>query len=150
MVNYGLIFLVVSFLLVPKIREVLSTRKKTIKENIVEAEHLRAQLSNLVKEAEEEKNALIKSLEDERNAAHKDIESKKQALMAVIDEEKNKILSDANKQIKEQQRTLIADTEKKILSMVETIIFKTLSRDVPEDAIKKSIESSWNSQKEQL
>lgn len=150
MVNYGLIFIVIAFVLFPKIKAILGERKATIEKNLTDAETLRKELDALVKKSQVEKDQLMELMEKERQNARKDIEAQKAKMIEEMETDRSKLLADANKQIKEQQKNIIIDSQKQILKMIESTITTILSGDVPEDVVKKSVKDNWEAQKETL
>lgn len=144
--TYGILLLVLGKVLLPKIKEVIENRKKTIQSNIEAAEHLKAQLTEQLKKNDEEKKALMKTIQEEKVALAKEIEEKKVLMISEMESTREKMLAEARSQIESEKNALMRDVEEDVVKMIQRVVLHILSNQVSEDVIKNSVVSAWKSQ----
>ncbi len=149
-VNYGLLLFVLARFVYPKITKVIADRKTKIRTNLEDAEKLRKELHDHMQENKKEKEELMSELRAEKALVQKELQDKRLELIQDMEVERNKILEEARTRIESEKKDLILDAEKKIVSMVERVIFSILSNSIPENIVKESVTKSWNSQKSSL
>ncbi|NCN07874.1 ATP synthase F0 subunit B [Candidatus Falkowbacteria bacterium] len=150
MINYGLILIVLSYFLYPKLRSFISERKATIKKNLEDAEILRKKLEDYTKKSELEKDKLIHEVNEQRALAKAELKEAKQELLVEMEEKRGKMLTEARAIIGEQKKLIVAEAEKDVISLIKSVMLDILSDGVPEEVIEKSIKKSWQSNKSKL
>lgn len=150
-VNYGVILGILSYFVYPKIIKAIDERRAKINDSLDEAIKLRedmtSQISKHTKEKEDLQQKLLNELEQDREKFKKEYQDKRAELIKKMDEERNKMLDEAKEQITKDKEIMLKDAEKEIVSMIERVILKILSHQIPEDVVKKSVQEAWSSQK---
>jgi len=147
LVKYGLLLGVMAYFVYPKILKIIDERRNQISGNLDEAAKLRKDMAEQITNHSKEKDKLLIEIENDRNNLKKEFTDKKIELIKEMEEEKTKLMEEARIQINTEKRNIIINAEKQILSMIEKVIFKILSHQVPDDVVKKSVQEAWKSQK---
>ncbi len=146
-VNFGLVvFLVAKFLTKPMLK-MLDERRNTIKKNIEEAEELRQEMAKQREKMEKEKEKMQASLAEELSKSRKEIDEKRKAAEAEIDAKKSKMLEEVKTIIDQEKANIIGSAEKEVLKLMQKVVMHVVSNQVPEDVVKKSVDSAWNQYK---
>ena len=130
--TFGILFIVLSKLILPKISESLEKRKSQILENISLAEKQREESENKIKEYE-------KIILDAKNEAKNYFNSSRQKVLQEINEKKEILENEINEEIK------IAENEIKNLKNSSSEKIQKISITTSEDLIKQLIGIDVNS-----
>jgi len=142
-VNFGILFGALSYLLYPKILHFLDERRKIIADNLQEANSLKEVFEKKLAEIEHEKQQTHAALKAEMEASRNLLETRREEMMKELEGERSKMLEEAQKQITAQQNNLIKETEEHMMKLMKTIILHIVRNKVPEKTIQESIQDSW-------
>ena len=118
-ITFGLLFIVLSKLILPKISENLETRKSEILENISAAEKQREESENKIKEYE-------KIILDSKNEANNYFSKAREKILKDINKKKETLENDINKEIKKAEKE-ITDLKNKSTDKINKIAVETSS-----------------------
>ena len=149
LLSYGVLLAVLGYFMYPKLIKVIDERRNTIKNNLENAEKLQLELEKQVASHVKEKQDLLEEFRLERDKALKEIASKRKMMLKEMEEQSEKVRTETQNKIDQQQRGLILGAEDKIVLIMKNIMADVLS-DVPEATIEKSVTNAWKKQKNQL
>ena len=118
-ITFGLLFIVLSKLILPKISANLETRKSQILENISAAEKHREESENKIKEYE-------KIILDSKNEANNYFSKAREKILKDINKKKETLENDINKEIKKAEKE-ITDLKNKSTDKINKIAVETSS-----------------------
>ena len=118
-IAFGLLFIVLSKLILPKISENLETRKSQILENISAAEKQREESENKIKEYE-------KIILDSKNEAKNYFSKAREKILKDIDKKREILKNEINKEIKKAEKE-ITDLKNKSPDKINKIAIETSS-----------------------
>ena len=143
-VNFGLVVWLVARYLTKPMLKMLDERRNTIKKNIEEAEELRQEMAKQREKMEHEKQKMQAKLADELSKSRKEIDEKRKQAEAEIDAKKSKMLADVKAIIDEEKAGIVGSAEKEVLKLMQKIVLHVVSNQIPEDVVKKSVDTAWN------
>lgn len=140
-INFLILFVLLSRFLYKPILKVLDARKKAAEESLASSQKIKDELGKL----EEDKNKILKKvqeegfkvLEEEKRSAHK----KSEEILKRADEEAQKILEKAESRIKAKEEEMMAAVKKRSVELGADIARKILS-DLDEETRKQIVERS--------
>jgi len=147
LVNYGILLGVLSYFVYPKLIKIIDERREQIQQNLDEASRLRDDIGEQIKKHKTEKDLLMSELERDREALKKDLHDKKTEMVMKMDEERTKMMEETRTQIESEKAKIIKDAAPTIVEMIERVVRRILSTQVPEDVVKRSVQESWKNQK---
>ena len=146
-INVGILFAAIYFLLVPVILKFLDERKNKIADSLNEANKLKEVFEQQLKEINAEKEEQSRNAKAEMDAMKVMIEQRREELMREMDTHKAKLLADAREVIEQKKNAIIKEAEEHTLDIIRKVVLYVVQNKVSEDVIKKSIEESWNEYK---
>lgn len=150
LVNFGLIWAVLGFLVFPKIIKIIDARRDQIRDNLETADKLRIELDEHVAKSRAERSKLLTDLTDEREKLVKEIDAQRVKILHDAEEQKEKILSEARSLIKEERKKLVKDVESAVIHLMQKTLISLLANKVPQEVIAESVETSWNEHKDEV
>ena len=146
--TFGILYIVLSKLILPKISDNLESRKSQILENIETAEKQRADSENKIKEYEkiisESKIEAKNYFNEAREKILKDIEIKREALEKEINNE----INDAEKEIIELKNTSVEKINKIAIETTSDLVENFLETDVNKSNISAVVEDLYKKNKD--
>lgn len=146
--TFGLLYIILSKLILPKISNNLESRKSQILENIETAEKQRADSENKIKEYEkiisESKIEAKNYFNEAREKILKDIEIKREALEKEINNE----INDAEKEIIELKNTSVEKINKIAIETTSDLVESFLETDVNKSNISAVVEDLYKKNKD--
>lgn len=142
-VNMGVIYFILAKFVIPKILHYLDERRYAIKNNIDEAEQLRAEMAKQKELMEKEKAKMQAQLAEELSNSRKQIEAKQKSAEAEIEAKKAKMLEEVQTVIRAEKDALMANAEHEMLKLMQKIILHIVSNQIPQDVVKNSVETAW-------
>jgi len=146
-INVGILFAAIYFLLVPVILKFLDERKNKIADSLNEANNLKEVFEKQLAEMNASKAEQDRQQKAEMDAMKVMIEQRREELMREMDAHKAKLLADAREQIDLKKNSLISDAQAEMMDIIKKVVLFVVQNKVPEDVIKKSIEESWKDYK---
>ncbi len=150
LVNFGLIWAVLGFLVFPKILRILDNRRDQIKDNLETADKLRAELDDHVAKSRAERAKLLTELTDEREKLVKEMTAQRTQILRDAEEQKEQMLTEARTLIKEERKKIVKDAESAVIHLMQKTLVSLLSNKVPQEVIAESVENSWNEHKAEV
>ncbi len=147
LINYGLLLAVLGYFVYPKIIEIIDKRRAEIENNLNESARLREEMNEQADDSKKEKESLLQELKEDKDKMKKELQEKRTELIAKMEEDRGKLLEEARKQIENEKDNIIQKAEQQIVGMIEKVVLKVLSNQVPEDVVKKSVGDAWKVQK---
>lgn len=149
LVNFGIIYLIISRLISKPIIDILEKRKAEIENNLSEANKIKVELIQEKNNFEIQKQKLREEFNEDLKKFEKSIQEKRKEL----DEENSKLREEIiqkalseQKQIKENVFKIIQED---LIKSYSTILNKVLKNDSSPEKINQSILESWNSFKQE-
>lgn len=142
-VNFGLVVWLVAKYLTKPMLNMLDERRSAIKKNIDEAEKLRQEMTKQREKMEKEKEVMQATLAEELSKSRKEIEEKRKQAETEIDAKKAKMLVDVQEVIATEKANILVNSEKDVLKLMQKIILNIVSNQIPEDVVKKSVDTAW-------
>lgn len=149
LVNFGIIYLIISRLISKPIIDILEKRKAEIENNLSEANKIKSELIQEKNNFEIQKQKLREEFNEDLKKFEKSIQEKRKEL----DEENTKLREEIiqkalseQKQIKENVFKIIQED---LIKSYSTILNKVLKNDSSPEKINQSILESWNSFKQE-
>jgi len=146
-INVGILFAAIYFLLVPVILKFLDERKNKIADSLNEANKLKEVFEKQLAEINAERDEQTRQAKAEMDAMKVMIEQRREELMREMESHKAKLLADAREVIDQKKNTIIKEAEEHTLDIIKKVVLYVVQNKVSEDVIKKSIEESWNEYK---
>ena len=132
--TFGILFVVLSKLILPKISKNLEIRKSQILENIETAEKQREESENKIKEYEkiihDSKNEAKNYFNKAREKVLKDIDKKRKVLEINVNEEIEKELASVEKEIKNLKKTSISNINKIAIEAASEMMKKMVGTEI--------------------
>lgn len=149
-INIAILFGALSYLLYPKIFHFLDERRKIIAGSIDEANRLKENFEKKMTEMDKEKAEATKKMQKEMDKLTALVEQKKADLIQEIEKEKETMMAALQKEIENYKKEAIAETEQKLLKIMQQIVLEIISDKVPSSVIQESVHSSWQEYKKTL
>ena len=147
LVNFGVLFFLVSKYVVPKVLHYLDERTNTIQNSIEEANRLKnefqTKLAEIQKEKEEAKIQLLNEIEEVK----KTLNTQKKELTESMENERREMLEKAQKEINERQDMLMKEVEDRMLEVVKKMVLFVVQNKLPEDVVTQSVNDAWKEYK---
>lgn len=147
LVNYGLLLAVLAYFFYPKVIKTMDERRKIIKKNIEDTEHLQKVLKMQIETHKKEKEEMRAELEKERAENKSEFQKEKVELIQNMEEAKNKLLADARNQINKEKAEILQSAQQETISLMKKIILEVASHKIPEKVVTESVSDSWNKYK---
>lgn len=146
-INVGILFAAIYYLLVPVILKFLDERRNKIADSLDEANRLKEIFEKQLAEINAGKAEQDRQQKAEMDAMKVMIEQRREELMREMDAHKAKLLADAREQIELKKNSLIKDAQNEMMDTIKKVVLFVVQNKIPEDVIRKSIEESWNDYK---
>jgi len=147
LINFGILFFLVSKYVVPKVLKYLDERNETIKNSIEEANRLKTEfqekLSEIEKDQEEAKFKLLAEMEQVK----KQLEIQRKELVEKMEAERKEMMDKAQKEITERKDMLLTEVEGRMLEIIKKMVMFVVQNKLPEDVIVKSVKDAWTEYK---
>lgn len=150
LVNFGILWAALAYLVFPKLIRAVDQRRKLIADNLETAERLQAELETTVAQAEKQKEAVQKALLEERTQMEAYFTRQRAELLRKSEEERTKLLDEAHALIREEKKRLISQTEAQMLAMMQRVLIRILGERVDPDDVAASVSQVWNETKREV
>ena len=146
-INVGILFAAIYFLLVPVILKFLDERRNKIADSLNEANNLKEVFERQLAEMNASKAEQDRQQKAEMDAMKVMIEQRREELMREMDMHRQKLLADAREAIEQKKNAILKEAEEHTLDIIRKVVLYVVQNKVSEDVIKKSIEESWTEYK---
>jgi F-type H+-transporting ATPase subunit b len=142
LVNFGILFGLLGWLVVPKLTKLLDQRRETIEGDLATSAKLKAELAQTLAESEAQAKQLKADLTADRAELAKDFKAQKEAMLVAMQAERNQTLTEARKQIAEEKKRLVAEVKSEIVSVMQVGVKSFLAK-ADEKSVSESLEDAW-------
>lgn len=143
LVNFGILYLIISKLLSKPILDLILKRTETIKNNLTEAERLKLEIQKEKEEFENQKKKMREEMNLEMRKFKDALEVKNLELEKENQERREKMVADARKEIQAKKDDIYSEMQDEILLVVSTVVKKLIKEEVSETSIKNSVKEVW-------
>ncbi|MBD3270681.1 hypothetical protein GF376_04090 [Candidatus Peregrinibacteria bacterium] len=147
LINYGVLFAILGYYVIPKIWGKLEDRQKNIADNIEEANRLKENFQQKLEEIQKEKADAHTQMQAEMKKMHETIESKKAELISDMEAKRNKLIEDTQTEMAEKQKLLLQETEARTLEIIKQAVLYVVQNKIPENVIDESVSEAWSKYK---
>lgn len=144
LVNFGILLAILLKFFYKPIMTFIDERRDTIRQNLEEAETLRKKFATVNDAREAEKERTVREMQKELAEAKSFAETKSRELIAEAETRKEELIDEARVVIEEMKNRLQKEVEADVKARMEKVILHVLANDVPEETVKKSVESAWS------
>jgi len=145
LVNFGLIYLVVSRLISKPIIELLDKRKSEIESNLNEANKLREEMLSEKKKLEEEKEKIRNEFDKELEKFETSVQERTKKLEVENQKSREEIIQKALLEQKQMKENIFKIIQEDIFNSYNTILTKVLKDHADSKSIENSIKTNWES-----
>jgi len=150
LVNFGILWAVLAYLVFPKIIKAIDARRNQIENNLKTAERIQGELDATLDKAAKEQAKLKADLETERAELEKEISERRSELLATADADRAKLLDEARAVIKEEKKSLVDQAESDMVALIQRVLIKILGERIDPDDITASVKQTWEEQKQEV
>ena len=150
LVNFGILWVAMAYLVFPKVIRLLDQRKAKIEDNLQTAERIQSELDETLKSAQKEKEELVTAVSKERELFKKEIAKERAELIKSADLERTQLLDEARKIIREEKKLLLSQTERDMIQLIQRVLIKILGEQVDPADVEASVKQVWHDQKEEI
>lgn len=143
LVNFGILYLIISKLLSKPILDLILKRTETIKNNLSEAERLKLEIQKEKEEFENQKKKMREEMNLEMRKFKDALEVKNLELEKENQERREKMVADARKEIQAKKDDIYSEMQDEILLVVSTVVKKLIKDEVSDSTIKQSVKEVW-------
>lgn len=143
LLNIGVLVGLLSWLLVKPLLKFLDERKDLIVGNINEADLLKSEFQKKLEEMRKEKDEATEKIRIQMAQMQESLSMKQASLIAEMEAEREKILSEARAQIREEKDAILKSAEEETLKTMQKVIFYVLQNKVPAEVVKNSVSDAW-------
>lgn len=143
LVNFGILAFILTKLLYKPILKTLDERRRTIQENLSEAERLKTDFQNEMEKASKEQSDLVKQMQLELAETKAEAETRARAVIAEAEAKRETLLTEANAQIEDMKQKLVSSVEKELLQKIEAIALRAMRDGASKEAVEKSVANAW-------
>lgn len=143
LLNTGLLLVILTYMLYKPILKFIDQRRHDINKSIDESKHLQQMFEERLHESEIKRNEVEAELRNEIGNLHKFTEEKKAQLTAEMEQARTKMMQKAQEEIDQKKKSLLADAEQEVKTLMTKIILEIVENKVPREVIEESIVSSW-------
>jgi F-type H+-transporting ATPase subunit b len=141
-VNFSVVlFLMHKFVYKPLIRYI-DERRHAIKESVEQAAAMRETVEAELTFKKEEEERHLAEQKAKILEAQKFAKESAREMIAQADRERERIIAEAREQSESMIASILEDAERDMKSRIQTIVLSVLKNDIPERAIKKSVDEA--------
>lgn len=143
LVNFGILFAVIAYFVTGPILKMLDERKKTIKDNLEQAERIKNEFMQEKKRAEQEKESMKISMEKELGTLKKEMDDKRRKMEETMELKKAKMLEEMRTVVEEEKGKIMKKAEQQTLDLIGKVIMHVVSNKIPQEVVKDSVNEAW-------
>ena len=143
LVNFGILYLIISKLLSKPILDLILKRTETIKNNLSEAERLKLEIQKEKEDFENQKKKMREEMNLEMRKFKDALEVKNLELEKENQERREKMIADSRKEIQAKKDDIYSEMQDEILLVVSTVVKRLIKDEVSDSTIKQSVKEVW-------
>lgn len=143
LVNFGILYLIISKLLSKPILDLILKRTETIKNNLSEAERLKLEIQKEKEDFDNQKKKMREDMNLEMRKFKDALEIKNLELEKENQERREKMITEARKEIQAKKDDIYSEMQDEILLVVSTVVKKLIKDEVSDSIIKQSVKEVW-------
>jgi len=143
LVNFGILYLIISKLLSKPILDLILKRTETIKNNLSEAERLKQEIQKEKEEFENQKKKMREEMNLEMRKFKEALEQKNLHIEKEMNEKREKLMDEARIEIKNKKSEIYSEMQDDILILVSKVVKNFIKEEVSESTIKNSVKEVW-------
>jgi F-type H+-transporting ATPase subunit b len=143
LVNFGILYLIISKLLSKPILDLILKRTETIKNNLSEAERLKQEIQKEKEEFENQKKKMREEMNLEMRKFKEALEQKNLYIEKEMNEKREKLMDEARIEIKNKKNEIYSEMQDDILLLVSKVVKNFIKEEVSESTIKNSVKEVW-------
>jgi F-type H+-transporting ATPase subunit b len=143
LVNFGLLYLVVSKLISKPLVKIINRRKEIIKENLSEAEKIKQEMIKEKQDFDELKRKMKEEMDLEMRNFRNALEKRAAQSEAEFLKRREVLFEEANSEIKTKKNRIIQELHEEILNTINIVVSEVLKGKVSEGAVRKSVSEVW-------
>lgn len=147
LINYGLLLGVLSYFFYPKVVKAVDERRKVIKKNIEDTEHLQKVFKMQIATHKKEKEEMQAQIEKQSADLKKELQEKRSQLIKEMEEERQKMIEQTKSQLEKEKKEIVQAAETEVLSVMKKVLLEVASQKIPEDVVSQSVSESWSKYK---
>lgn len=147
LVNFGVLFGVIGWLVVPKLTRLVDERRDQIANDLAASAKLKSEMEKAATEHEVEALRLKEEFAAEQAALVAEFKSKKEVLVADMQAEREKVLAEARSQIAEEKKRLMDEVKGDLVKVLQKSV-KTFLGNADEKEVTASLDDAWKSLKD--
>jgi len=145
LINFGLIYIIVSKLISKPIIDILEKRKSEIENNLNEANRLREEMLEEKNKFESEKERIRTEFDIELEKFESSIQEKSKQLEIENQKAREEIIQKALSEQRQMKENIFKIVQEDLLNSYSAIISKVLKDKADAQTVQESIQSSWES-----
>ena len=143
LVNFGILYLIISKLLSKPILDLILKRTETIKNNLSEAERLKQEIQKEKEEFENQKKKMREEMNLEMRKFKEALEQKNLHIEKEMNEKREKLMDEVRIEIKNKKSEIYSEMQDDILILVSKVVKNFIKEEVSESTIKNSVKEVW-------
>jgi len=142
LVNFGILFALLGWLVIPKLTKLLDERRETIEGDLKSSAKLKEELAATLAESETKSREMRTELMLERNDLEREFKAQKDSLISEMADERNKMIEEARAQITEEKKRLISEVKTEIVQVMQKGV-KTFLANADAKEVEASLPEAW-------
>ncbi len=143
-VNIGILFGVIAYLVTGPLIKVLDQRRKEIKDNIEKAESIKNEFMQEKLKSEKERQAFKVQMEKQLSDLKAELELRRQEQEKALESKRTKMLSEVKELVEQEKAGILKAAEAQTLALIEKVVLYTVSHGIPQEMIQKSVHHAWD------
>ena len=132
--NFGLLWLILAYMVFPKVIKMIDARRTQIEDNLQAAEAIQNKL---------EKEELTGQIARERQTLLADLDQEKSQVLTAAEAQSEKLIEQARALIKEERGNLINIAQADMAKLIRKAVEHILAREVDEATVQQSLSLAW-------
>lgn len=150
LVNFGLLWAVMAYLVFPKIIRLIDQRRHQIESNLSTAERIQAELDQSLEAARQEKADLSARVQAELAELQRSMAAERSQMLQDMETERTQLLDEARAMIKAEKKQVLAATESESLALIQRVLIRVLGEKVDPEDVAASVKQLWEETKQEV
>ncbi|MDP2691025.1 MAG: ATP synthase F0 subunit B [bacterium] len=146
-VNFGLLAVILAYFFTGPVLKMLDERRKTITDNLAQAEKIKNEFLAEKKNADEEKEKLRADMESQMSDLQKEMEIRRKEQEESLELKKTRMIEEVRSIVDEEKRGILKSAEKQTIELIEKVVLHVVSNNIPQDVVKNSVADAWKTYK---
>ena len=141
--NFGLLWLILAYMVFPKVIKMIDARRTQIEDNLQAAEAIQNKLDTTLVTVQAEKEELTGQIARERQTLLADLDQEKSQVLTAAEAQSEKLIEQARALIKEERGNLINIAQADMAKLIRKAVEHILAREVDEATVQQSLSLAW-------